>query len=103
MDRPKWTTLTLNPKRNLKPQRLKPKRGPVDPSFRALSGRLKFTVRRHKFNKDSLSTPNAAAAGDAARAARRRDVRAAPEPRTPNLTPHRLNAERSVRGVRNPS
>ena len=25
------------------------------PSFRALSGRLKFTVRRHKFNKDSLS------------------------------------------------
>ena len=29
--------------------------GPVDPSFRALSGRLKFTVRHHKFNKDSLS------------------------------------------------
>jgi len=29
--------------------------GPVDPSFRALSGRLKFTVRRHKFNKDSPS------------------------------------------------
>ena len=29
--------------------------GPVDPSFQALSGRLKFTVRRHKFNKDSLS------------------------------------------------
>ena len=28
--------------------------GPVDPSFRALSGRLKFTIRRHKFNKDSL-------------------------------------------------
>jgi len=28
--------------------------GPVDPSFRALSGRLEFTVRRHKFNKDSL-------------------------------------------------
>jgi len=27
----------------------------VDPSFRALSGRLKFTVRRHKFNKDSLT------------------------------------------------
>jgi len=26
--------------------------GPVDPSFRALSGRLKFTVRRHKSNKD---------------------------------------------------
>jgi len=25
--------------------------GPVDPSFRALSGRLKLTVRRHKFNK----------------------------------------------------
>ena len=23
-------------------------------SFRAISGRLKFTVRRHKFNKDSL-------------------------------------------------
>ena len=30
--------------------------GPVDPSFRALSGRLKFTVRRHKFNKDSFSS-----------------------------------------------
>ena len=29
--------------------------GPVDPSCRALSGRLKFTVRRHKFNKGSLS------------------------------------------------
>jgi len=28
--------------------------GPVDPSFRALSGRLKFMVRRHKFNKYSL-------------------------------------------------
>ena len=28
--------------------------GPVDPSFRALSGRLKFTVRRHTFDKDSL-------------------------------------------------
>ena len=28
--------------------------GPVDPSFRAPSGRLKFTVRRHKFNQDSL-------------------------------------------------
>ena len=28
--------------------------GPVDPSLRALSGRLKFTVRRHKFNNDSL-------------------------------------------------
>jgi len=26
----------------------------VDPAFRALSGRLEFTVRRHKFNKDSL-------------------------------------------------
>ena len=26
------------------------------PSFRALSGRLKFTVRRHKFNKDSFSS-----------------------------------------------
>jgi len=32
--------------------------GPVnlDSSFRALSGRLKFTVRRDKFNKDSLSS-----------------------------------------------
>ena len=28
--------------------------GPADPSFRALPGRLKFTVRRHKFNQDSL-------------------------------------------------
>ena len=29
--------------------------GPVDPLFRALSGRLKFTVRRHKLNNDSFS------------------------------------------------
>jgi len=29
--------------------------GPVVPSFRALSGRLKFADRRHHFNKDSLS------------------------------------------------
>ena len=29
--------------------------GPVDPSFRALAGRLEFTVRRHKFNEDYLS------------------------------------------------
>ena len=28
--------------------------GPVVHSFRALSGHLTFTVRRHKFNKDSL-------------------------------------------------
>jgi len=28
--------------------------GPVVPSFRALSRRLKFTVRRHKVNEDSL-------------------------------------------------
>ena len=28
--------------------------GQVDPSFRALSRRLKFTIRRHAFNKDSL-------------------------------------------------
>jgi len=33
--------------------------GPVDPSFRALSGRLKLTVRRHKFNTDSFSWQNA--------------------------------------------
>ena len=28
--------------------------GPVVPSFRALSGRFKFMVQRHKFNEDSL-------------------------------------------------
>ena len=28
---------------------------PVDPSFRAFSSRLNFTVRRRNFNKDSLS------------------------------------------------
>ena len=28
---------------------------PGDPSFRALSGRLTFAVRRHNFNKNSLS------------------------------------------------
>ena len=31
--------------------------GPVDASFRALSGRFRFTVRRHKFNNDSLPLP----------------------------------------------
>ena len=29
--------------------------GSVDPSFRALSGRLELTVRLHTFNKDYLS------------------------------------------------
>jgi len=29
-------------------------KGPVVPSVRALLERLKFTIRRHKFNKDSL-------------------------------------------------
>ena len=36
--------------------------GPVDPSFRALAGRLKFTVRRHKFkifSPSSLPPPKA--------------------------------------------
>ena len=28
--------------------------GPAVPSFRALSGHLKFTVRRHTFNKDAF-------------------------------------------------
>ena len=32
-----------------------PVASPVDPSVRALSGRLKFIVRRHKFKKDSIS------------------------------------------------
>ena len=32
--------------------------GPIEPSFRALSGRLKFTVRRHQFNKEFLSKPH---------------------------------------------
>jgi hypothetical protein len=36
-------------------QRLARLTGPVVPLFRALTGRLKLTVRRHKFNKDSLS------------------------------------------------
>ena len=34
--------------------------GPVDPSFGALSGRLKFTVRRHECNKDSFLTGESA-------------------------------------------
>ena len=29
--------------------------GPVDPSFRTLSGRLEYTTRCHEFNKGSLS------------------------------------------------
>ena len=35
--------------------------GPVDPSFRALSGRLKSAVRRHKSNKYPLSWQGALA------------------------------------------
>ena len=35
-------------------QHTEPLLGPADPSFRALSGRLKCTVRRHEFNQDSL-------------------------------------------------
>ena len=34
---------------------LPPYLAPADPLFRALSGRLKFMVRRHKFNKGALS------------------------------------------------
>jgi len=30
--------------------------GPVNPSFRTPNGRLEFTVRRHNFKKDSLSS-----------------------------------------------
>ena len=30
----------------------------MDPSIRALSGRHKFTIRRHQFNKDSLHDSN---------------------------------------------
>jgi len=32
--------------------------GPVDPSFRALSGRFKLTVRRHKFQPALMVGPN---------------------------------------------
>ena len=39
--------------------------GPADPSFRALSGRLKLTVRRHNFKTDSLSVYRAGAEGGA--------------------------------------
>ena len=35
--------------------------GPADPSIRALSGRLKFTVRRHYFNEDYLFLANPSA------------------------------------------
>ena len=45
--------MELSPQDALKVCRQSPL-GPVDPSFGALAGRLKFTVRRHKFNKDSL-------------------------------------------------
>ena len=35
--------------------------GPVDPSFQALSGRLKLTTRRNEFNRDSLSAQSTSA------------------------------------------
>ena len=37
---------------------------PVHPSFRALSGRLKFTVRRHELNRDSLVRPKGVGWGE---------------------------------------
>ena len=46
--------------------------GPVDPSFRALSERLKFTIRRHQSNKDLLY----AAGGARGQVGRGRDLRA---------------------------
>ena len=42
--------------------------GPVDPSLRALSGRLNFTARRHKLNKDSLFSGGGSDAPPEARA-----------------------------------
>ena len=56
--------------------------GSVDPSFRALSGRLKLTVRRHKFNKDYLSTPGSAELRGSSSAPRRpsHTRRVAPQP-----------------------
>ena len=38
--------------------------GPVDPSFRARSGRLKFTVRRHTIDEDPLSSLDQENAGE---------------------------------------
>ena len=46
--RDKWTALS-------RPLSSRSPLGPVDPSFRALSGRLKFMVWRHMVNEDSLS------------------------------------------------
>ena len=55
--------------------RIQPSSSPLDPvvpSFRALSGRLKFTVRRHQFNKDSLPQTLACSAGGKRRGCTRR-------------------------------
>ena len=51
--------------------------GPEDPSFRALPGRLKSTVRRHTFNNDSLSGARAGAGGAKGGAGGAREVGAA--------------------------
>ena len=64
--------------------------GPVYTSVRALSGRLKFTVRRHKFNKESFSS-HLSEAGDRRNHRRRR--RAPP----PHITHHQLRP--SYKGV----
>ena len=50
--------------------------GPAVPSFPALSGRLKFTVRRHKFNKDSLPSLNGFRVGRSRRIRERVQARA---------------------------
>ena len=63
--------------------------GPVDPSFRALSGRLEFAVRRQGFNKDSL--PGHAAGGLREHA---RDLDARGRPRGAGRDPPQVGVRR---------
>ena len=60
--------------------------GAVDPSVRALSGRLKSTARRHKFNKYSLCTHTEA--GRVRAAGADRGLARPLQPGGPHPTPH---------------
>ena len=79
-----WVTSRVAGRRNLSESPIQVEAGKGlsrtrDPSFRALSGRLKFTVRRHKFNKDSLSSAPEVDVPDAEALGLRHGSRALPQ------------------------
>jgi len=79
--------------------------GVVEILFRALSGRLKFTVRRHKFNEDSLSVVAGSAVAalcniDAPQSRHSKPKTLNPNPAFLNPAPSTLNRKRPRRRQR---